>query len=131
MNQPTFNISLRFSGDDLIPDDISECLDCKPTEAFFRGEEVKSGKFVRIQRTGVWLLTESSDGTFDERVLILLERCTNSIERWQLLTSRFNPDLFVGVFASSVQSAFSISEETLSRLSARGIGMSLDLYCNL
>lgn len=53
MSQPDFQVSLRLSGDNLIPTDVSRCLGCAATEAHHMGEEFQSGRFTKRAPTGV------------------------------------------------------------------------------
>ena len=123
--------TLRISGDELIPSEISSMLGAEPTVARLKGQEIRlrSGG-TRIALTGQWHLhtsdTEPED--LDGQVAELLGRLTCDLSVWADLSSRFNVDLFCGWFMQQGNEGVEISPATLKALGERGIILGLDIY---
>ena len=123
--------TLRISGDDLVPADVSRLLNCTPTTAQKKGDTIvgKSG-LQRIARTGMWSLhsedqqPENLDGQIDE----ILGKLTGNMEIWQTLVRRFRVDLFCGLFMFGGNEGLSVSPTSLLSLGQRGIKLGLDIY---
>lgn len=134
MSSPKITVSLRFCGDDLDPREITALLRRDPTQAHRKGENMRSGPFVRPARTGVWSYRlEQPEGategtTFDDQVRALLGIVSRDVDVWQRLASRFTPELFVGVFLAERNQGFNITASTMEELAHRGIRLELDIY---
>lgn len=124
--------SLRISGDDLIPEEISQQLDALPTRAYRKNHTVPIGTSGRnrIARTGGWALhaTETVPEDLDAQVAELLGRLNPDLSVWQALSTRFHIDLFCGWFMSESNEGVEIAPATLLALGERGILLSIDLY---
>lgn len=124
--------SLRISGDDLIPDDISQRLGASPTRAQRKGEIIptRSSGGSRIARFGLWHLdaAETAPGDLDAQVAELLGRLNPDLSVWRALSSRFRVDLFCGWFMGERNEGAEIAAATLLALGERGIRLGIDLY---
>ena len=122
--------SLRFFGEDLVPEEITALLGASPTRSCRRGDDTstKAG-IVRIAKTGSWRLhaerREPED--LEAQVFELLDQLTPDLEIWASL-SRYTPDLFCGIFMASRNDGFPLSAKALLALGERGIAMDLDIY---
>jgi hypothetical protein len=126
--------TLRISGDDLVPDEITRILGSPPTRARPKGGVWVSAKtdreFTAKAHTGQWHL-EASDrepGDLDSQVQELLGKLAQDIEVWPTLARRFKMDLFCGIFLKSQNEGATLSSDTLAALGNRGIELSLDVY---
>ena len=123
--------TLRFFGDDLIPEALSSLLGAPPTEAHAKGEEIigrTTGK-VRIAKTGCWRLTAERQQPEDleAQIFELLAKLTDDLSVWASL-SRYEPDLFCGIFMGSSNDGLPLSAKALLALGQRGIALNLDIY---
>ena len=124
-------ITLRFFGDDLLPDEISALLGENPTASHHKGQELRGNQSgtVRIARTGSWRLSaprrEPED--LEAQIFEILDQLTGDLAVWQSL-ARFRPDLFCGLFMGSSNDGFSLSPRALLALGQRGIELGLDIY---
>jgi hypothetical protein len=125
-------VTLRIGGDDLVPNEISALLGASPTDAVVKGQEIigrKTGK-VRIAKSGLWRLhakdrePEDMDGQIQE----ILSQMTNDLTIWKKIGSRFQIDLFCGLFLRTGNEGLTLSPQSLLALGARGIEMGLDIY---
>jgi hypothetical protein len=124
--------TLRISGDDLIPAEVSNLLACAPTGSQRKGETIVAPRTGR-QRTaelGMWMLecADREPENLDRQIGELLGKLTADIERWQVLCNRFEVDLFCGLFMGSENEGLTISPKLLADLGRRGIELSLDVY---
>jgi hypothetical protein len=115
----TFRITLRISGDDLDPEQVSALLGCVPTRA----------------KRGQWhLMLDSRDlgesYEIDDGVKVLLERLPADLSVWAGLTSSYKVDLFCGLFLEADNRGIEIPAEILKLLSDRRIPMGFDIYCS-
>ncbi len=122
--------TLRFFGDDLVPDDVSSLLGATPTVAHVKGQEIVglNGR-VRIAKTGSWRLEarrrEPED--LEAQIFELLDSLTGDLSAWTSL-SRYKPDLFCGIFMGSRNDGLPLSAEALLALGQRGVALDLDIY---
>lgn len=123
--------TLRFFGDDLVPESISALLGAEPSESCTKGQELigrSTGK-VRIAKTGSWRLQakERKPEDLEAQVFELLEQLTDDLTVWESL-SIYKPDLFCGVFMAGSNDGLPLSARALLALGQRGIALDLDIY---
>ncbi|WP_164080975.1 DUF4279 domain-containing protein [Stenotrophomonas maltophilia] len=124
-------VTLRFFGDDLLPDEISALLGATPTASHHKGQEIRGSQSgsVRTARTGSWRLSaprrEPED--LEAQIFEILDQLTGDLAVWQSL-ARFRPDLFCGLFMGSSNDGVSLSPRALLALGQRGIELGLDIY---
>ncbi len=126
--------SLRIVGDELLPDEITELLGCRPTRQQTKGEEIVVSKtgHTQIALSGAWCLQaeKREPEDLDDQVCELLDKLSNDLAVWKEVSRRFDIDLFVGLFMNNVNEGSEVSSETLRKLGERGIALGLDVYCN-
>ena len=124
-------VGLRLRGDDLDPHTISALLGAKPTLAAARNEiwHTPNGKAV-VANQGFWHFgTERSrPGDLDLQITRISSKLTDDLVIWQQLTSRYESDLFCGLFLSESNRGISIKPETLAMAGQRGLLLDLDIY---
>jgi hypothetical protein len=124
--------ALRIFGDDLIPEDISKILCAKPTKSFQKGDKEigrVTGKFT-THKTGGWLLSveRRSPENLEEQIFEILNQLSPEISAWKELCSRYQVDLFCGIFMANSNDGLLLSAEALLALGSRGIKLDLDIY---
>ena len=123
--------TLRFFGDELIPQNISELLGVEPTASCSKGEEIFASKsgHVRIAKTGSWRLSAKSREPEDleSQIFEILGQLTQDLSVWASL-SHYEPDLFCGIFMKSSNDGLPLSAKALLALGQRGIALGLDIY---
>jgi hypothetical protein len=122
---------LRFFGDDLVPEEISELLGAEPTSSVRKGEEIvghATGQ-IRIAPTGRWSLNAArrEPEDIEAQVFEILDRLTPNLDAWQSL-SRYEPDLFCGIFMATMNDMLPLSARAIRALGQRGIALKLDIY---
>jgi Domain of unknown function (DUF4279) len=119
--------SLRFSGDNLSPDEVTRALGGEPHERATKGELLGSGS---AALTGVWLrrATDQMPGDVDVQIRELLVGLTEDPANWIELSARFRADIFVGLFLNQPNEGLGLRPETLAKLAERGLDLSLDIY---
>lgn len=125
--------SLRVSGEDLIPDEVTGVLGANPSMAYARGDQVASKHgAARVAKFGLWSCAgpETEPADIDAQVRQLLQRLTPDVSVWQQLAKRFDVDLFCGWFMEHLNEGVEISPATMSALAQRRIVLSLDIYCD-
>lgn len=123
--------SLRIYGDDLDPDEVTAVLGKSPSATARKGDVLYSGqKRERISRVGFWRLeTERlSPGDLDTQVSDLFKGTNDDVAAWRSITSKFNADLFCGLFLKEEMEGLSLSPATLKILGDRRITLELDIY---
>lgn len=123
--------SLRIFGDDLDPDEITAKLGKQPDTSAKKGESVimPSGR-KRIARTGRWSVSaeKRQPGDLDAQIRELLAGTTADLEIWRSITSRFDADIFCGLFMEDCNEGLALYPDILAALGKRGICLSLDIY---
>lgn len=124
--------TLRISGDDLIPEKITELLGCEPTDSQTKGQIVRGPKTGResVRQTGMWRLeaTDCEPENLDKQVAELLGKLTHDLNIWTSLSEHFSIDLFCGLFMENTNEGVSVSADTLLALGQRKIELGLDIY---
>ena len=123
--------SLRFFGDDLDPDDLTERLAAPPTKSARKGD-VRIGKSGRqyVEKTGSWRLkaSDAKPGDLDIQIQGIFASLTSDLSVWADLSARFRVDIFCGLFMDKGNEGLEIAPETLGAMGARGVTLSLDIY---
>lgn len=123
--------TLRISGDELVPEEVSALLGTQPTSSQRKGQLVPSDPTgTRTFIRGMWRLeaTATEPGEVDTQVAELLRACTQDLGVWQKLAGRFKVDLFCGWFMGANNEGVELQPRTLLALGERGIPLSVDLY---
>lgn len=123
--------SLRISGEDLIPSEVTRLLGSEPTHAREKGDNIsRNPAIVNPSKFGQWRLhaSETEPEDFDGQVAEVLGKLTNDFAIWKGLASRFNVDLFCGWYMAEWNEGVTISPKTLRALGERSIELGLDIY---
>jgi hypothetical protein len=123
--------TLRLFGDDLVPEEISAMLGASPTDAYRKDQELigRVTGNVRIAKTGSWRLSAArrEPEDLEAQIFEILDQLTQDLGVWEAL-SRYEPDLFCGIFMGSSNDGLSLSAQALLSLGQRGIALGLDIY---
>ncbi|MEQ1820629.1 MAG: DUF4279 domain-containing protein [Terricaulis sp.] len=126
------SISLRFFGDDLVPDAVTATLGKPPTGAETKGEVITNAKTgrSRVARRGGWRyrVERRAPGDLDGQIEELFGALSNDLSAWRPLADKYQPDLFVGLFLKESNEGIEISAKCLDILASRGVSLSLDVY---
>lgn len=123
--------TLRVSGEDLRPEEITALLGASPTYSHTKGDlRVSASGNERRLKFGIWHLhatvTEPED--LNAQVDELLAQLTSDLAVWRELSERYSIDLFCGWFMANSNDGVSIAPGILLALGARGIELDLDIY---
>jgi hypothetical protein len=123
--------SLRFFGEDLDPEVISDALGRKPEAYEIAGVPIQtSSGATRIPKRGSWRCRAArcQPGNLDSQIDELLSGTTQDLMIWRELTSRYTADFFCGLFLKEENEGLPISAETIRKLAERGLKLDLDIY---
>ncbi len=123
-------VGIRIFGDDLIPDEVTDLLQCQPTEVRTKGDIRGSKGNPRIVTTGSWRLhvDENDTSILEEKVEKLLKQLTDNLSIWEQITDRFKTDIFCGLFLEDFNEGFSLSPEIMKKLTDRNLEIGFDIY---
>jgi hypothetical protein len=124
--------TFRIFGDDLDPDRITDMLGCEPTFSVPKSgvhAYPSKGKF-RIAKTGVWRLRvdDRSPGDVDGQIGEILSKLTYDKAVWTDIRTRFEVDLFCGLWLTELNAGIRLSAESQAMLGTRGIPIEFDIY---
>jgi hypothetical protein len=124
-------VTLRISGDELDPVEITRVLGRPPTHGQRKGETLTgaSGR-TRIAKFGMWRL-EAADrvpGDLNGQIAELLGQLSPSLDVWRAIRAKYKMDLFCGLFMHVTSEGVEFSADTLMALGERGIELGLDIY---
>ena len=129
-----FSITLRITCEDLVPDDVSKLMGCKPDESQQKGKPVlrEDGTVMRIARFGTWQLTLKPTHTDEwdcaEAMMQVLRRLPSAVGLWRRLAKKCRIDFFVGLSMPSKNKGFGLSPEVMKYLGDREIAVGFDVY---
>ena len=124
--------TLRISGDDLIPSNISNLLGYESELVQMKGQ-IFVGKVSgreRIAKSGMWRLKANAcePENLDSQVSEILDKLSTDINIWLSLSNKYKIDLFCGIFMEVSNEGMMLSPATLRLLGERNIILALDVY---
>ena len=124
--------TLRISGEDLVPSDVSKLLGYEASLVQIKGQ-VFVGKHTgreRIAKSGMWRIqaTNCEPEDLDFQISEILEKLSPDLAVWTALSKKYDIDLFCGLFMEVSNEGMEISTRSLSLLAGRGIRLGLDIY---
>ena len=126
------SVALRVMGDEVDPSEITRLFGLPPKFAARRGEQVQRGSRTVTQRSGIWTYGLAEDPSpeweLDDAIVALLARFPDDVTLWTDLGSRFQVNLFCGLFMGTENQGTVLSHQTLGMLAARSITLDLDIY---
>jgi len=127
----TSRVSIRFFGEALDPSVVTRVLGAEPTTYYRKGDKRMSpdGR-VYEQKWGAWIIAapERSPEAVDEQLAGLFGALTPDLEVWLALASRFDSDVFCGLFMDDSNEGFSLLPTTLRALADRQLEIGFDIY---
>ena len=124
--------SLRITGEDLDPEEISSMLGQSSDYAQKKGDEImgRNTGLVRVAKFGMWQLAApgSEPGDLDSQISHILGKLTDDLSVWNQLAVKYDIDIFCGLFMEKENEGLCISPESLASLGERGIELGLDIY---
>lgn len=121
-------VSLRFFGDDLDPDEISRLLECE-ADTYCR----KGSRFTQDGvpfEYGYWGISsrKGNGESLNSLVADLLLRVSQDGGVWDDLNTRFSSDLLFGVFLGTANEGLSLSQNIVTAIADRGLTVNFDIY---
>ena len=125
--------SLRISGDDLLPDEITALLGSEPTASDKKGYPRHTAyprEKVVLSKYGSWRLgcKRKRPGDLDSQIKEILQKLTNDLTVWKMLSEKYKMDMFCGLWLKTFNEGISLSTKTLKSLSERHIFIDFDIY---
>ena len=125
-------VSLRFFGDELDPEEITELMGHAPDACHKKGESITNFHTgnSHLAKQGHWRIEvdRTKPGDLDNQIQEILSKVTNDLAVWNKLTKKFQADIFTGIFLESENEGISLAPETLKLLSDRNLLIDLDIY---
>lgn len=124
-------LTLRFFGDTLDPEEITLSLGAAPTVGVKKGGVwITSGGVEKVSKTGSWRLSmpRYSPGELDQQVGDLFKLLSADMAIWADFATRFDGDIFVGLFLNEGNEGVEFRPETLAAIGIRGLRLDLDIY---
>jgi len=127
------SVGLRFFGDDLDPDELTQLLGHAPSRVFRRGDVYRGKRHDYVYKTGVWYLNvaRSRQGSLENQIVSIFDQLTDDLAKWQALTQRYEADLFCGLWFENWNRELLFSPELMQSIAERGLYLHLDIYFEL
>lgn len=121
-------LMLRFFGDELDPEEVTELIGTQPTKAHRKGDPRDTKPSIHEQ-TGLWLLQRQRTGeTADNEVMLLLDSLTPELSAWKSLANRFSAGIKVHLYLDRWCRETILSPETIVSLAERRLKLNIDIY---
>ena len=126
-------VSLRICGDNLDPDDLTRMMGISATVSHRKGDAIisRDGKHQRTAKRGIWSLEQEPNNANDDletTITNLLSLLPSDVSVWSELATRFEIDLFCGLFLDAPNRGLTLSPKILRYLGERQIELGLDIY---
>jgi len=126
-----FSVGLNFYSKSLNQIEITECLGAKPSKALNPNEKhpIGNGKNSRITNWGKWYFTSKRDKTdLNIKLEELLGKFTNDLEKWKILTSKYESWIDVAGYMDNWNRGFSLKPEIMKLIAERNLEIVFDIY---
>lgn len=123
--------SLNFYGDDLDPEELSQCLGALPDVGVRKGDAWRTrGGVEKIARTGSWRISaeDREPEDLDGQINSLLDGLADDFPAWRSFAERYRGRIFCGLFLESGNEGLALRSSTLTRLGERGLQLDFDIY---
>lgn len=125
-------VTLRISGDDLIPKEVTSLLGAQPTHAHAKGEKSIGQRtgIPTVRKSGTWQLSafDRKPGDINGQIQEILNKTSSNLAVWKDIGKRYHVDLFCGLFLDQDGEGITVSAKSLTALGARGIELALNIY---
>jgi hypothetical protein len=119
---------LRFMGDDLEPEEITNLLGRTPSHSRRKGETFvrKSG----AARTGSRILEIDLpyEMTVEDGIPALFAQLTNDLSVWQSLTEKYKAELVCDAIVRGANQGFELPAEVVKLIAARNLTFGVDIF---
>jgi hypothetical protein len=127
IEQDEFCVRLGIWGADLDPDEITRLLGASPTSAHRKGDVDPRDQSTK--RSGYWSIkTERSTRDIEQQLTQLFAGLSSDPAVWNALTSRYDAELFCGVFLAWFGHGFSMTPNLHRLLADRNLIIIFDIY---
>jgi hypothetical protein len=127
--------TLRFIGEDLDPDVITQAMKRRPTASIRKGDAIYNRRGVQrgVAKVGNWRFSvaDRTPGDLCAQIAEIVATFHDDLAVWRALTDAYEADLFCGLFLGDLNDAVFLSPDLLGALSARGVELSLDVYSSV
>jgi hypothetical protein len=124
-------VSIRFFGEALIPAELTAALGAESSTQYMKGDArtTKSGQ-TYVRKHGAWILAASvrMPEAIDAQLSELFGQLTQEMSVWLMLTTRFDADVFCGIFMKESNEGFSLLPGTLRALADRNLEIGFEIY---
>jgi len=126
-----FSVGLNFYSKTLDRQEITKLLGVEPTKSWNANERHSVGntKKTRITDWGKWYLNSKRDKTdLNIKLKDLLESLTMDLEKWKILTSKYEAWIDVAGYMENWNRGFSLNADIMKMLSDRNLKIEFDIY---
>ncbi|ALF55449.1 hypothetical protein ACX27_25670 [Nostoc piscinale CENA21] len=88
------------------------------------------GFFLTFNTSGVYRVKRCAGVSLEYQINTLFDQLPVDLGIWHKLTTKFDADLFCGLWLKQWNRGLDFSPQTLQRISDRGLSLSLDIYFN-
>lgn len=125
-------LSLRISGDSLVPAEVTALLGAEPTFSHSKGEEIRINQAgqVRVAQTGMWLksVDDRTPENLDGQLRRLFDEMSDDLSVWQRIPETYSADLFCGLFMQGFNEGLTISASVMKMIADRRLEFGFDIY---
>jgi hypothetical protein len=121
-------VCLAIYGEDLVPDEATELLGCKPTHSHLKGDK-KGPRSPGFDR-GAWILEVRGEPPDTPDVLTrkLLMMVPVNPEIWKQLQERFEIQIRYGIHMSGWNKGFGLPRDLIDSMAVLGADVEFDIY---
>jgi Domain of unknown function (DUF4279) len=122
--------SLRITGTTLQPDEITRLLGVAPSQSHVLGETYRFQTGTSERKQGMWSrdARDRKPEDLEAQINELFEGLLKDPGVWRQLSTKYDVELFVGVFMDESGEGLDLEPATLKFLGERGIRLGLCLY---
>jgi hypothetical protein len=123
-------VSIRFFGEDLDPAEITRTLGREPSTHYRKGDKRTSAGREYERKCGAWIAAaeDKTPEAINDQLDDLFANMSQDMQSWLTLSSKYDADVFCGLFMDETNEGFSLRPATLQALASRGLEIDFDVY---
>lgn len=126
-----FSVGINLYSEHLDRHEITSLIGAEPTKSWNPSERhpIGNSNKTRITDWGKWYLTSERDSKdLNQKVYELLTSLTKDLDKWRLLTSKYETWVDVAGYMGNWNRGFTLKPETMKLLTERNLEVVFDIY---
>ena len=127
----SIEITLVFTDNELDKNEISNLLDCNPTNSWNANEilEIGNARKLKVAESGKWYLKYNTlTSQIDQGIIDLLNQLSKNLDNWKVITNKYKGHIEITAYQHLWNHNYFINSTILNELASRNLSLIFDIY---